>query len=458
VADLQDLNPEFTQRMNALIAAAAAQGIKTNIISAARTPEDQRQLLANAQATRSGAPLPYPARGPVPMAAPVGSSLHEYGLAADIEAADPSQQAALRALAPKYGLNTIGPSDPTHFQMVGNPTDLMKQYPMIGSGAAPSGSPIAPNPQPISSAPPGTTLNSSPLASNHAQFIQNYARSIGVDPNLALGIANAEGLKAWSASNPNAGSTIDRTNGQPFSFGDFQLNIHPGAMGAQALAAGVDPRDPNQWQAADRFALDQMKTGGVAPWKGDPVAKAYLATGATPNMSALLAQAQNAPISTTPGTASAGAAGSPASAAATSAAGAGVLPGFGTAQASNSFLQGANTLDKAFGGKGAPGQQGTGQGAGGDQIKPSPMISGPPAVGVSPLMGQAMATYGQTLNSMRQPPQWGPGTPGSASPFYASAGPQTMAAASQGLEAQQLQQLQQLSNPMMLQMMGMGYG
>ena len=84
-----------------------------------------------------------------------------------------------------------------------------------------------------------------------------------------MGIANAEGLRAWSAQNPNAGSYIDRTAGVPWSFGDFQLNTRNG-MGVDALKAGIDPRDPKQWQAADRFALDQMKSGGLSPWKGDP--------------------------------------------------------------------------------------------------------------------------------------------------------------------------------------------
>ena len=111
--------------------------------------------------------------------------------------------------------------------------------------------------------------------------ITDYAKKIGVDPGLALGIAGAEGLHAWGPKNPNAGSYVDRTNGQPWSFGDFQLNTRNG-MGVDALRAGVDPRDPNQWQAADRFALDQMKARGVGPWKGDPVARAYLASGKTP--------------------------------------------------------------------------------------------------------------------------------------------------------------------------------
>ena len=48
-------------------------------------------------------------------------------------------------------------------------------------------------------------------------------------------------------------------------------------MGAGALKAGIDPRDPNQWQAADQYALDQMKQhGGIAPWS-DPFARSWTA-------------------------------------------------------------------------------------------------------------------------------------------------------------------------------------
>ena len=354
--------------------------------------------------------------------------------------------------------------DPTHFEAPDwrtvaanqpsatpwNPENAPSQFAqnISATGGLP-GSLITPNPQPITAGT--TTINSTgPLGANHAAFIQNYAKQIGVDPNLALGIAGAEGLKAWSASNPNAASYVDRSGGQPFSFGDFQLNIHPGAMGAKALAAGVDPRDPSQWQAADKFALDQMKAGGVGPWKGDPVAKAYLNSGATPSASSLMALASNAPVSTTPGTASGGASGSSGSAAATAAAGAlgtpagPTLPGFGQQQQSNQFLQGASGLDKAMGGQGLDGQ------GGGDQMKPPPMIQGqPPHI---PNPQQAAQTFGQTLTSMRTPPQWAPNPPGS--PIYATAGPQGPA-----INPQAQQDLAQLQMQQQMQMMmggGMG--
>ena len=61
------------------------------------------------------------------------------------------------------------------------------------------------------SATPGTSLTStlaSQAGDSHSQFIIDYAKKIGVDPNLALGIAGAEGLNAWSAKNPNAASGV----------------------------------------------------------------------------------------------------------------------------------------------------------------------------------------------------------------------------------------------------------
>jgi hypothetical protein len=300
-------------------------------------------------------------------------------------------------------------------------------------------------------AAPSRVASATPIPGGnaHSDFIVNYAKQIGLDPNLALGIANAEGLRAWSSSNPNAASTVDVENGKPFSFGDYQLNTHPGALGAKAIAAGIDPTDPSQWQAADKFALDQMKAGGVGPWSGDPVAKAYQQTGSVPGMTLT-----NAPVSTAPGNASAGASGSPASAAATTAVGAlgtpggPALPGFSQAQ-SNQFLQGASGLQKAMGGQGLQGQQG---GDGGqEQMRPSPMLQGPaPHI---PNAQAAAQTYGQTLNSMRTPLQWGSGTPGSS--ISATAGPQVAPGVPQGMTAQELQQMQQLQ---MMQMMGGGMG
>ena len=111
----------------------------------------------------------------------------------------------------------------------------------------------------------------------HEQFIRDYARKIGIDPDQAVAIARAEGMNSTGFRTPNQASTVDVSGGQPFSFGDYQLNIRNG-MGTDALKAGIDPRDPKQWQQADMYALDRMRKEGVGAWS-NPVAKSIAAHG-----------------------------------------------------------------------------------------------------------------------------------------------------------------------------------
>ena len=278
-------DPAFGDRLNELIARAKAEGYAPRLISGVRSAYGWPGMKGQSQADLYGQ-LGQP--GGPKAAAPPGYSPHQYGLAGDVTGIPQSE---LERLAPQVGLRA-NHSDPNHVELQNwqqaaatqpqmtawdqtNPANVPSQYAMNMEADAPG-------------AQPGRPVSATPIpgGNDHVAFIQNYAKQIGLDPNLALGIANSEGLRAWGPKNPNAASTVDVQNGQPFSFGDFQLNIHPGAMGAKALAANIDPRDPNQWQAADKFALDQMKTGGVGPWSGDPVAKAYLASGKVPPLAA----------------------------------------------------------------------------------------------------------------------------------------------------------------------------
>lgn len=446
--DTSNFNPVFATRLATALEQANAQGLNLGVMSGFR------------EAGQTGSA--YDAGG---------NSSHTYGLASDISGLDgPNGKITNRwaQIAEANGLhNPYGVDDRAEFNHWQLPATPLEQQPALLASLKAAkatgnmqnvwnaynsngGSPIAPNPQPINA---NTTINTTgPLGANHAAFIANYAKQIGLDPNLALGIANAEGLNAWSAKNPNAASGVDVTNGVPWSFGDFQLNVRNG-LGTMARQAGIDPADPKQWQAADKFALDQMKSGGLGPWKGDLAAEAYKRTGVAPDMSSLLTAASNAPVSTTPGNASAGASGSNASTAATAAAGAlgtpagPALPGM-SQQQSTGFLQGASGLDKALGGQGLGGQSGDGQSGGGD-MKPSPIIQGaPPHI---PNPAQAAQTFGQTLNSMRTPPQWGPNPVGA--PIYATAGQQGPEI---NPEAQQM--LQQLQMQQQMQMMGGGMG
>ena len=109
-----------------------------------------------------------------------------------------------------------------------------------------------------------------------AAFIRDYAAYRGIRPDFALSVANAEGLRAISPQNPNGASSvdIDPKTGKPFSFGAFQLNVRNG-LGNVAMANGIDPTNPDHANLANRFAIDQMASGGLKPWQGDAAVKAY---------------------------------------------------------------------------------------------------------------------------------------------------------------------------------------
>jgi hypothetical protein len=116
-ADVVDLDPRVQQALQAVLADAESRGIHATLLSGARSKQDQEELYANYLAGQRGEPLPYPARGAVPLAARPGSSLHEGGLAFDLKADDPSQQAALWDIGHAHGLTTLGAKDPAHFQL-----------------------------------------------------------------------------------------------------------------------------------------------------------------------------------------------------------------------------------------------------------------------------------------------------------------------------------------------------
>lgn len=110
----------------------------------------------------------------------------------------------------------------------------------------------------------------------HEAFIRNYAQQRGVDPDFVARLAAAEGLTAWSAANPNAGNNPALSRGRSISYGDFQLNTSNG-LGVTARQHGIDPTNPNQWQAADKFAIDYIaQTHDLTPWQTNPVGRAYV--------------------------------------------------------------------------------------------------------------------------------------------------------------------------------------
>lgn len=117
--NLNGMDPRVLSALKQIQEEARRRGIQTSLISGVRSYQDQVELAANAEADRTGQPLPYPARGHVPMAADPGTSAHESGLAFDLQATDPSKQAELWDIGHTLGLKTIGSRDPTHFALAG---------------------------------------------------------------------------------------------------------------------------------------------------------------------------------------------------------------------------------------------------------------------------------------------------------------------------------------------------
>jgi len=94
-------------------------------------------------------------------------------------------------------------------------------------------------------------------------YIRQAAAARGINPDVAVRVAKSEG----GLNDPVRQSDVMQPYGREESYGPFQLHMR-GGLGAQALKAGVDPRDPNQWQRGVEFALDQAKKGGWGPWMG----------------------------------------------------------------------------------------------------------------------------------------------------------------------------------------------
>jgi len=103
-----------------------------------------------------------------------------------------------------------------------------------------------------------------------ASYIYSRAQEIGVDPNLALGVARFEGL------NPNTigSSTFGNRDSRGYSFGPFQLfsgspdpsKIAPGGMAYEFQQRYGSAPSRENWQQQVDFSLERMKSSGTGPW------------------------------------------------------------------------------------------------------------------------------------------------------------------------------------------------
>lgn len=103
-----------------------------------------------------------------------------------------------------------------------------------------------------------------------ASYIYNRSREVGVDPNLALGIARYEGLNPNTLGSP----TFGNRDAKGYSFGPFQLysgsadpsRIAPGGMAYEFQQRFGEAPSATNWQKQVDFALDTMRRRGVSPW------------------------------------------------------------------------------------------------------------------------------------------------------------------------------------------------
>jgi hypothetical protein len=95
------------------------------------------------------------------------------------------------------------------------------------------------------------------------QYIRTAAIARGIDPDIALKVAESEGLHRYSGD-------------QGTSFGPYQLH-YAGGTGRNAVGGlgneftrqtGLDARDPSTWKAQVDFSLDQAKRSGWGAWHG----------------------------------------------------------------------------------------------------------------------------------------------------------------------------------------------
>jgi len=88
-------------------------------------------------------------------------------------------------------------------------------------------------------------------------YIQQAAALRGIDPNVALRVAQSEGLNSWRSAIPGENS-----------FGPYQLYTGGGLGNTFQRQTGLDPSNPAVWRQSVDFSLDQAATGGWGPFHG----------------------------------------------------------------------------------------------------------------------------------------------------------------------------------------------
>lgn len=118
--------------------------------------------------------------------------------------------------------------------------------------------------QPANVGDPASTPTSGGIPGVSAKQVDDYTRQVaqnmGIDPNVASQILGGESSYGQNYTNRRD------SNGYP-SYGPLQMNMAPGAMGDRfQKQTGLDPRNPQTWQAQVVFALNEARQRGWGQW------------------------------------------------------------------------------------------------------------------------------------------------------------------------------------------------
>jgi D-alanyl-D-alanine carboxypeptidase len=371
VADVSDLNPAFSSRLDAFKAALDKAGIGYSIASGYRSPEYQAQMFANHQAKSAGQPLPYPNVEAPDVVAPAWRSFHNYGLAADFSLKNPADYARLAQMAPQFGLSGIGASDPGHIQMSGTLADDINQYHL--ANWRPAGQPAPAQGAIAFGGPPG----GQPPAALQARA-----------GTPAAGSSFFDALSQIESNNRNVFSGVDKDYpGQPGSRSQGYFQIDTPTWQQFGAKAGIDlkqyPTAMNAPRDVQQSVASLIPLSRFGPRTQRMLGQQFGQLDTSQTIGQIASNIPGSTINTTGGPAASGAptaaAGGPPATSAPQAPGT-ALPGFQPGSTANKMTTaGLQTLA----GKG-----------GGQTDQPPPMPSAPPIPQAQAAGGPMMIGYG----------------------------------------------------------------
>lgn len=96
-------------------------------------------------------------------------------------------------------------------------------------------------------------------------YIRQAAKARGIDPDVAVRVARAEGLKpgTWQSNVVNK-----KTGKRERSYGPYQLYIDGGLGNRFKKDTGLDPSDPKNVLRTVDYALDEVTRDGWKQWYG----------------------------------------------------------------------------------------------------------------------------------------------------------------------------------------------